>query len=441
MHSLLQRQIRRYLGGVGESPATLEKFLAQVDLAYEQADKDRTRLERALDLSSNELNQRNAALKAQIVERERIEEQLRLSNARLAGWVERLELHNQQMSLLNKMVDMLQACQRLPEAYAVITDSLKQLFPRDVGSVALLDDAGKNYEVVAEWGEGGVACLPRFAPEHCWALRRARSHEADGGELGAACCAHLPATPTHGYVCVPLISQGRALGVLTLQSLDCAREGLSEDEHLTLREARRQLTQTASEHIGLAIVNIRLQETLRQQSVRDPLTGLFNRRHMEEYMSREMLRARRQRLPVTLMLIDVDHFKRFNDTHGHQAGDALLAGLGAFLQKQVRGEDIACRYGGEEFILILPGAATEIVLQRAESLRIGVADTLRIQHDNQMLPQVTLSIGVASFPADGNSSQECIGAADRALYRAKTLGRNRVVLAEAVADPCPASCP
>lgn len=432
MHPLLQRQLKRYLGNTDGLPATLDRFLSQVDEAYANADSDRTRLERALDLSSAELNQRNAALKGQIEERERIEEQLRISNARLTCWVDRLEQHNQQMSLLNKMGDMLQACQSLPEAHAVITESLRQLFPQDAGSVALLDESGGRYDVVAQWGSG-VAGAQHFVTEDCWALRRARSHEADGGERGASCCAHLHDTPAAGYTCVPLISQGRVLGILTLQNLRPAEHN-GEEEHLTLREARRQLTQTASEHIGLAIVNIRLQESLRQQSVRDPLTGLYNRRHMEECMGRELLRARRQRLPVTLMMVDVDHFKRFNDSWGHQAGDALLAALGAFLLQQIRGEDIACRYGGEEFILILPGASADIVLQRAENLRAGVAANLRVVHGDHLLPQVTLSVGVASFPEDGGSAEECIHAADRALYQAKARGRNRVVAAAQLMD-------
>ncbi|HQO28926.1 MAG TPA: GGDEF domain-containing protein, partial [Accumulibacter sp.] len=200
-----------------------------------------------------------------------------------------------------------------------------------------------------------------------------------------------------------------------------------QDDHLGLTDARRQLVQMTSENIGLAIVNLRLRESLRSQSLRDPLTGLYNRRHMEDFMARECRRAQRQRRPVSFMMADVDHFKRFNDKHGHQAGDALLAGLANTLQQRLRGDDIACRYGGEEFIVILPGASLENVVQRAEGLRRLVADDLRIIYDGDELPGVTLSIGVSSFPMHGLNGEQCIRAADDALYRAKLAGRDRVV--------------
>src|SRR5690606_13720823 len=169
-----------------------------------------------------------------------------------------------------------------------------------------------------------------------------------------------------------------------------------------------------------------LRERLRLQSIRDPLTGLFNRRYLEESAAREIARCERRDCPLSLMMLDIDHFKAFNDVHGHAGGDALLARFGKLLAEHSRGEDIACRYGDEEFTLILPEAPAEAAMQRAGAIRSAV-EAMRVQHMGRELPQVTVSIGVATFPANGNTPEALMRAADEALYRAKHEGRNRVV--------------
>ena len=430
MHKLLKRQLKKNLINVADLSPNWKRFISQIDDAYSSADEDRNRLERTLELSSEELNQRNLNLSHQVKEREHAEELLRLSNSRLTDWVTRLEQHNQQMALLNKMSDMLLACDDIDEIFAVIADSLRLLFSGDPGNIAIYSDQDQCFNVVAQWPQD-TAPLRSFSEEDCWALRRAKQHMAIPGSGEISTCTHLNEPAAHGYICTPLIAQGEMVGVLTLLQGERphATDTLSDEEDLALKEARRQLVQTASEHIGLAVVNIRLRESLRLQSLRDPMTGLFNRRHMEAFLKREFLRAHRQQHPISLMMIDVDHFKRFNDNHGHQAGDELLIELARYLQQQVRGEDIACRYGGEEFILILPGAEIGIVAQRAERLRVAVAETMRVIHEGQVLPPVTLSIGIASFPQHGTDIPSCIRAADAALYGAKNSGRNRVEIA------------
>ncbi|MBL8397223.1 MAG: diguanylate cyclase [Candidatus Accumulibacter sp.] len=429
MHPLLNRQIRRTLGELTDIPEAWRRLLGLVDAAYCEGDEDRRRLERMVELSSSELNRQNATLKHEIDERQQAETQLRESYKRLAVWVRRLESHNQQMALLNKLGDMLQACQHVAETHSILSQLLAQLFPGDAGSLALLGDPENFYEVVADWGDG-VERKRQFHTDECWALRRGHAHQTLPGEGEASRCAHLLQAPPGGYLCVPLIAQGRMPGVLTLQQGNFETEDTDQEDHLGLLEARRQLVQMTSENIGLAIVNLRLRESLRKQSLRDPLTGLYNRRHMEDFIVRECRRAQRQQRSVSFMMADVDHFKHFNDQHGHQAGDALLAGLARALQQHMRGDDIACRYGGEEFIVILPGASLANVMQRAESLRRLVADDLRIVYDGEELPGVTLSIGVSTFPEHGLSGEQCIRAADDALYRAKLSGRDRVIQAE-----------
>jgi diguanylate cyclase (GGDEF)-like protein len=187
------------------------------------------------------------------------------------------------------------------------------------------------------------------------------------------------------------------------------------------------------EQIGLAMANFRLRETLRNQSIRDPLTNLFNRRYVQESLEREVHRARRNKRPVSVVMLDVDHFKSFNDTFGHDAGDAVLKAVAGVFKSNVRKEDIVCRYGGEEFMLVLPDASLDNAGRRAEFVRAAVED-LNLTHDGRKLDDITLSMGVASFPSHGQTWEEVVVAADSALYRAKRAGRNRVALH---ADPEP----
>jgi diguanylate cyclase (GGDEF)-like protein len=224
-----------------------------------------------------------------------------------------------------------------------------------------------------------------------------------------------------------MMAQGEALGLLHLESSASEAEA-DALEPFELLDSKERLAHTVAEHIALAFANLRLRETLRVQSVRDPLTGLFNRRYMEESLERELRRSARHRRSLGVLLLDLDHFKTFNDTFGHGAGDILLRELGHFLQGNVRGEDISCRYGGEEFALILPDAPLDSTLQRAEQLREQVRQ-LQVTHHGRALGAVSVSIGVAVYPQHGGSAEELLAAADRALYQAKAGGRNRVELA------------
>jgi diguanylate cyclase (GGDEF)-like protein len=178
----------------------------------------------------------------------------------------------------------------------------------------------------------------------------------------------------------------------------------------------------------LALTNLQLRVTLRGQSVRDPLTGLFNRRYMDETLGREIRRAVREGHTLGIIMFDIDHFKAFNDTLGHEAGDAVLQKLSEFILEHFRGEDIACRFGGEEFILILPNASLDDTYKRAESLRKAVKQ-LDVYHRGTLLDKLTLSIGVAIFPDHGNDAEALLRTVDQALYRAKNEGRDQGVVA------------
>jgi diguanylate cyclase (GGDEF)-like protein len=223
--------------------------------------------------------------------------------------------------------------------------------------------------------------------------------------------------------------QKEAPGVLHVRLSPPRTPGRTTEDLKTRAESRLQLAVTVAEHLGLSLANLKLRETLRYQAIRDPLTRLFNRRYLEETMDRELVRARRENVPVGVIMMDLDHFKQFNDTFGHGAGDTLLRELGQSIQRHIREEDVPCRWGGEEFLLIMPGASMDIVRTRAEEIRQDVKQLI-VEDCGKPLGSITISLGAAGFPEHGASGEEIIRAADAALYRAKKEGRDRVLAAE-----------
>lgn len=320
-----------------------------------------------------------------------------------------------ELILLSEMTEMIHVCQSAEEAYAVITNSMEELFSKEAGILAVFKASQNLLETVAEWGTPPTEHV--FSRDECWALRRGRPYQGDSAHARLR-CPHLDRSFPGAYLCVPMIARGETLGVFHLSQV--APDGLTE--------AKARLAHTVAGQLGLVLSNLRLQETLRNQSIRDPLTGLFNRRYLEETLEREIHRAQRNDQPIGIMMLDIDHYKQFNDIFGHDAGDLLLRALSRLLQSQVRREDVVCRYGGEEFTVILPGASMEITRQRAEAFREAVK-ALHVEHANQPLGEITISVGVSIFPEHGRTTALLVKRADEALYRAKQGGRDRVVLA------------
>jgi diguanylate cyclase (GGDEF)-like protein len=219
------------------------------------------------------------------------------------------------------------------------------------------------------------------------------------------------------------MAEAETLGLLHIQ-LDAARP-LPDDHEEGRRRSRLALA--VAEHAALGLANIRLRETLREQAIRDPLTGLYNRRYLEATLERELRRAARNRHPVGIIVLDIDHFKHYNDTYGHDAGDTVLRALGIFLLGSVRADDIVCRYGGEEFVLVLPSAPQAAALARAEQICRGVR-ALRVSHQERSLGPITVSLGITTMPEDELSFAAALARADAALYAAKRGGRDRAVL-------------
>jgi diguanylate cyclase (GGDEF)-like protein len=255
-------------------------------------------------------------------------------------------------------------------------------------------------------------------------LRRGKI-QLQGNDSTAPGCTHIGQNRPERAMCVPMMAHGEGLGLLYL---DSGPPGPSAPVPLDLSEPNQRLAKTFAEHAALALANLKLREILRTQSVRDPLTGLYNRRYLEESLERELRRAMRKKGSIGVMMLDVDHFKRFNDSFGHEAGDSVLRALSNLFRTQLRGSDVACRYGGEEFAIILPEATLEASRQRADQLR-EAAKAAIAQFRGHSLDTVTLSIGVATYPENGSNGEALLRAADAALYRAKQEGRDRVVTA------------
>jgi diguanylate cyclase (GGDEF)-like protein/PAS domain S-box-containing protein len=330
-----------------------------------------------------------------------------------------------EITLLSQLGTLLHACLTTEEAFKVFGQFAHQLFPAESGALYVLSPSRNVLESASSWG-AFPAGEQVFPPDDCWALRSGRMHYVEEPN-SAVCCPHMRGSSAVGNICVPMAAQGDTLGILHVHSNPLSDAGA--DEAMTpVSVSKRQLATAVAEQVGLAIANLKLRETLRLLSVRDPLTGLYNRRFMQESLERELRRAIRSSKPLGAILLDVDHFKRFNDSYGHEAGDIVLRELSALLQSQIRGEDIACRIGGEEFLLVLPDTTFEVTRQRAEKLRED-SKRVNVQYGGRPLAAITLSMGIAMFPAHGTTCESILRSADEALYQAKTQGRDRVVIA------------
>lgn len=347
---------------------------------------------------------------------------------------ESLTERERQTALLGELSSTLQTCLTQEEAYRATERYAEKLFSGLSGTLYIVSASRNLMERVAGWGEGATetntAANVVYTPEDCWAFRRGRAQHV-GGDRAGLLCAHTPTpTPLEG-LCLPLMSQNETLGVLYLYSAPSGAAFQTPlEERLGSRTVQR-FAGTVAEQLALALSNLKLRERLRQQSVRDPLTGLFNRRHLEETLVLELHRAERRREPLSVVMFDVDHFKSFNDTYGHDAGDSVLRSVSALVTRHIRAGDLPCRFGGEEFLLVQPGLAAEHARSRAESLRTAVR-ALSLEHAGRALGRVSISVGVATYPDHAGSAEALLKAADEALYRAKRGGRDRTVLAPAL---------
>ena len=345
-------------------------------------------------------------------------DELAASRADLDGRTAELETLNNGLMRLAELGNLLASCDTSDEAYVVLGRAAREMYGELSGAVYLYGASRNVVELVTSWGALPVA--KTFPPADCWALRRGRPHHVSvsGPELA---CRHTNEGDKSSAMCVPMLAEGEALGILHLVAI-------SELGDRVFTPLAQRLAVAAAESCALALASIRLREKLADQSLRDSLTGLYNRRYAEETLEREIARAKREAAPLSLVMLDLDHFKRFNDEFGHDAGDAALREAAAVLVESVRTSDVVSRVGGEEFLVILPGASLDATIQKSEMIRKKMK-ALELFHRGRLLPPLTFSAGVAAFPQTGEAREALLRAADGALYEAKHAGRDRTIAA------------
>jgi diguanylate cyclase (GGDEF)-like protein len=324
---------------------------------------------------------------------------------------------------LDRFQTLLISSNTMEELYDVVARLCTELFPGSSGAVYRIAASRNLADRVGSWNWPEAANGRVLEPQECRAIRTGQPYFLSSDSLEVP-CRHTEqlGVAVGRSACLPLSAHGEILGILQLCRFDEVRGPISQSHRTT--------AVLIAEQLAMAMANLQLREQLRQQSIRDPLTGLFNRRYLEETMERELARSTRNGQPLAVVAIDFDHFTRFNDTHGHEAGDHVLIELARLLRENVRNTDIACRYGGEEFVLLMPDSPLSIATERVEMLRTQVS-ALRLQFGAAQHEPVTISIGLATAPRDGHRADVLLRNADTALYAAKAGGRNRLVVYQA----------
>jgi len=401
--ALLVRGIRRPLATMMGAMTELGKGAREARIDAAMGSREFSRLAQGYNAMADRLEHA-------VAEQASGEARLQVVNAELQRNGEVLRQRGDVIELLGGMAHRMQAARTDDELAQIIRVFVPRVLPDMPGVLYAHNNSRNLLKPIAGWG--GVAVPPEgFAPDACWALRRGQSHcvTLPGSDI---VCAHVGADEI--YHCEPLLAGGEVIGVLYLHGRVEA-------------ESRFRLTVLA-ENIASALVNHRLQRSLREQTIRDPLTGLFNRRYMEEALALEIARASRSGAPLSLVMCDVDHFKRFNDEFGHDAGDAVLQAVSAEMRARFRDGDVVCRFGGEEFTVIAPGTSAEALMARVEQVREAIG-ALNVRRGGRTLGQTSMSFGIATWSEgmtrDGSA---LVQAADAALYQAKREGRNRALI-------------
>lgn len=330
--------------------------------------------------------------------------------------IARATASREQVLRLFEMTEMLQSALDLGDANAVLQATAAELIPDLGGALYVFNSSRDRLTLSTSWGRRDQAALPEaIGLQQCWALKRGKSHLNRPGSSKLCCEHHLVGDSA---LEIPMIARGEILGLMQIY---CDGEQAQE----RLAEAAGLGTALA-DAMSLALSNIALRDKLRSQALRDPLTGLYNRRYMEDALERTVRLAEREKTEVSVIMIDLDHFKRLNDQYGHAKGDAVLRDAAAVITSQLRETDIACRYGGEELIVVLPHCGLEMAAAKAERIRSCIE---ALSEPNGA--EISASLGVACVPTTSHSGRELLANADAALYRAKQEGRNRVMRAPA----------
>jgi diguanylate cyclase (GGDEF)-like protein len=356
-----------------------------------------------------------------------LEDRVQERTRKLSLAIDALKDRANELMILNKMSDSLNECRQESDTHGVIQDVCMSFFPDDSGFIAIEKESSPLPEIIVRWNIDQESLMTNLFD--CQCFETSQKKRISSQEITNICCPFKTKQSTNA-LCIPLLAQNKTIGIFHLQ-FKGDTDTQEENELQQLFQSREDLAVRMVEQYALSVANLRLQEKLRMESIMDPLTKLFNRRYLEKSLERESNRCKRRNKNLGVIMLDIDHFKSFNDQYGHKLGDDVLRELGAFLKQVVRKEDIACRYGGEEFMLIMPETSLETTTERAKEICKRIQKNLKVEYKDVIL-KITASLGVAALNEHGFEIASMIASADDALYQAKKSGRNQVCVADEI---------
>jgi diguanylate cyclase (GGDEF)-like protein len=323
----------------------------------------------------------------------------------------KLEAKKQELIYLSDMADMLYSCESKDEVYQAVALTCSKLFPNMSGCICIISNSKNYVQMNSIWGDERTS-KEIFLQSECWALRRGKINLLSSGKSGLV-CGHLIQPISGAHLCFPLFGQGEVVGILHIYAL----------EEISLED--QQTTEIIARTLGFALNNLSIKQRLTYDNLRDGMTQLFNQSYMETIAEQRLAEAERLGQPLSVIFLDIDNFKSYNSHYGHLTANIVIQGLAKLLLKSIRSFDIACRWGGEEFVIIMPNMTLENLRKRVEQLRVDV-ERMQLKDGDQILQGITASFGIA-VSEPGITVRDFLNRANQAMLEAKRTGKNRVM--------------
>ncbi|MEH1834855.1 MAG: diguanylate cyclase [Nostoc sp.] len=323
----------------------------------------------------------------------------------------KLDAKKQELIYLSDMADMLYCCESEDEVYKVVALTCSKLFPNMSGCIYIIANSKNYVQMNSFWGDERTS-KEIFSQSDCWALRRGKLNLSSSPNSGLI-CNHLIHPVSGAHLCVPLFGQGEVVGILHIYAL----------EEISLED--QQITEIIARTLGIALNNLSIKQRLTYDNLRDGMTQLFNQNYLQTITEQRLAEAERLRQSLSVIFLDIDNFKSYNSRYGHLTANIVLQGLAKLLLKSIRSFDIACRWGGEEFVIVMPNMTLETLRKRVEQLRIDV-EQMQLKDGDQILESITASFGIA-VSEPGITVKDFLNRANQAMLEAKRTGKNRVM--------------